>query len=191
MNKNLTKTIKGLKIDPQIFTFKFYCKCTGECCYYGVYTDFKEYEMIMGIKDKVIPLMDDSQTTDVNEWFEAPEKDTDFESGIAVGTQLFKDKCVFLNKDGLCVLQKLALRENEPQWKYKPVYCVLFPLTVFENTLTIDDEHIDRLDSCNFEIEKQVPIFDFCKEEIKHLLGEDGFDELLLYKEEYLKSNNL
>ena len=69
------KIINGLKIDPQIFTFNFNCKCNGQCCNYGVYTDLKEYELILSLKDKLIPLMDDSQTTDVSKWFESPEED--------------------------------------------------------------------------------------------------------------------
>jgi len=49
-----TKQINGLYIDPIIFTYKFKCNCPGECCYYGVYTDYKEYETILSIKDKII-----------------------------------------------------------------------------------------------------------------------------------------
>ncbi len=45
-----TKEINGVYIDPQIFTFKFSCKCGGECCNYGVYTDLKEHEYILSIK---------------------------------------------------------------------------------------------------------------------------------------------
>ncbi len=83
----MEKIVKGLKIDPRIFTFKFGCKCIGECCYYGVYTDLKESEHILQIKDKVISLMDDSQPKDPSLWFEEPEEDDSFESGIAVGTR--------------------------------------------------------------------------------------------------------
>lgn len=54
--------IDNLKIDPQIFTFKFSCRCSGECCNYGVYTDSKEAENILSIKDKIIPLLDESQS---------------------------------------------------------------------------------------------------------------------------------
>jgi hypothetical protein len=50
---NFTKEINGLKIDPQIFTFKFSCRCSGECCNYGVYTDLKEHQKIIEIKDKI------------------------------------------------------------------------------------------------------------------------------------------
>ncbi|MHB1687374.1 MAG: DUF3109 family protein [Ignavibacteriaceae bacterium] len=185
-----TKEIKGIKIDPSIFTFKFHCRCGGECCYYGVYTDSKEHQLILSIKEKIIPLMDETQTTDISKWFEAPGKDEDFDSGIAVGTELHNNKCVFLDRHGLCSLQKLAIEENEHKWKYKPLYCVLFPLTIFEGALTIDDEHIDRLKTCNKNPVEDISIYEACREELIHFLGEDGFTELEEYKKEYLDSQD-
>lgn len=172
------KQVKGIKIDPKIFSFKFNCECRGECCHYGVYTDFNEYKKILSIKDELIQLMDSSQTKDFDKWFEEPEKDDDFESGIAVGTQIINGKCVFLDKDGLCVLQKYANEININKWEFKPKYCILFPLTIYENTLTIDDEHIERLKTCNKHF-SNISIFEYCKEELKYFFGVDGFNELL------------
>jgi hypothetical protein len=181
------RTINGIKIDPLIFTFKFTCRCVGgECCQYGVYADYKEYEKILSVKDEIIGLMDESQSKNVDEWFEAPEKDDDFESGIAVGTNIINDKCTFLDKHGLCTLQRLGLSKGLHKWKYKPIYCVLFPLTIYQGALTVDDEHIDRLNSCNRYANETHTIFDSCREELKYLLGEDGFSELEQYRDEYL-----
>lgn len=185
-NPKFSKEINGVLIDPQIFTFKFSCKCDGECCNYGVYTDLKEYEYILSIKDKIIPLLDDTQTKVIDEWFEEPEEDEDFESGVAVGTELTNGKCTFLDKNGLCTLQKLAINEGEHKWKYKPIYCILFPLTIFEGALTIDDEHIDRLKACNKNPITEKSIYDACTEELLQFFGEEKFNELDNYKNEYL-----
>lgn len=183
------KTINGIKIDPLIFTFKFTCRCVGgECCNYGVYADYKEHEKILSVKDEIIEMMDESQSRNVDDWFEAPEKDDDFESGIAVGTNLINDKCTFLDKNGLCILQRLGLSKGMHKWTYKPIYCVLFPLTIYQGALTVDDEHIDRLNSCNRNPGENNTIFDSCKEELKYFLGEDGFAELEQYRDEYLNS---
>jgi hypothetical protein len=183
----MEKIVNGLKIDPQIFTFKFSCKCTGECCYYGVYTDYEESRKILSIKDKIIPLMDESQPKDPDLWFEQPEEDDSFISGIAVGTELYNDKCVFLDAKGLCTLQKLALKENVDQWNYKPLYCILFPLTVYENTLTIDNEHIDRLKTCNNIPAVQISIYEACRGELLHYFGESGLAEIEDFRINYLK----
>ncbi len=186
MNDNFDFEINGLKIDPKIFTFKFSCKCTGECCWYGVYTDSKEAEKIIEIKDKLIPLFDKTQVKDVKKWFEPPEEDEDFDSGIAVGTEVINNKCTFLDKDGLCSLQKLANLEGEHKWKYKPQYCILFPLVIYEGALTVDDDHIDRLKSCNKNPMTETTIFDSCTEELKHFFGEKDFKKLEVMRNEYL-----
>ncbi len=191
MEQKFTKEINGIKIDPKIFTFGFSCKCNGECCYYGVYTDLKEHDLILSIKDEVISLMDESQTKDISKWFEPPEEDEDFESGVAVGTELFNDKCVFLDKNGLCTLQKLANKEGVHKWKYKPIYCVLFPFTIYEGALTIDDDHINRLKTCNKFPSMHTTIFEACKEELRYFLGEEGFAELEEYRDEFLNKIKL
>jgi len=105
--EKFTKKINGLFIDPKIFTYKFICNCPGECCYYGVYTDYKEYKTILSIQDKIIENMDETQSRNVSEWFEPEEKDEDFESGIAVGTEIINDKCTFLDKNGYALFRKL------------------------------------------------------------------------------------
>lgn len=181
-----TKKINGLLIDPVIFTYKFICNCPGECCHYGVYTDYKEYQTILSIKNKVIDLMDETQCKDVKKWFEPEEVDEDFESGIAVGTEVINGKCTFLDKEGLCTLQKLAYQEGEYKWKYKPLYCILFPLTTYEGALTLDTDHIDRLRYCNIDSNTQLTMFEACEEELRHFFGEEGFAELENYREEYL-----
>ena len=190
MAQKFTKEINGIKIDPKIFSFSFSCKCNGECCYYGVYTDLKEHDTILSIKDKIQELMDDSQTKDITKWFEPPEDDEDFESGVAVGTELFNDKCSFLDKDGLCTLQKLANKEGAYKWKYKPLYCILFPLTIYEGALTIDDDHINRLKICNKFTKEETSIFEACREELIYFFGEDGFAELDNYRKGYLDSED-
>lgn len=183
---NFTKKIKGVFIDPQIFTFRFICNCPGECCNYGVLTDYNEYLNILSLKDKIIPLMDETQSKNVKDWFDEKIVDKDFESGFAVGTEIINDKCTFLDKNGLCTLQKLALKEGEFKWKYKPLYCVLFPLTTYEGVFTIDTDHLDRLPYCNIDPNTRLTMFEACEEELRYFFGEDGFNELKKYREEYL-----
>ncbi len=191
MSEEFTKEINGLLIDPKIFTFQFNCKCSGECCNYGVYTDLKESEQILNIKEKIFPLLDETQTKDTAKWFEPPEEDEDFDSGVAVGTDLFNGKCSFLDKNGLCVLQRLANNEGVHKWKYKPLYCILFPLTVWEGALTIDDEHIDRLKTCNKNPEPVRTIYEACEEELRYYFGEEGYEELEKYRQEYLSEQEV
>lgn len=181
--------INGLKIDPQLFTYKFGCQCNGECCYYGVYTDKAEHEKILSLKDKLIPLMDETQSKDITTWFEEPQEDDDFDSGIAVGTEVINGKCAFLDKNGLCVIQSLAINEGKHPWDYKPLYCYLFPITIYEKTLTLDDDHINRLKVCNRANGEGTLIIDFCKDELTRFLGEEGYAKLLEFREDYLNKD--
>lgn len=192
MPEKFEKKINGYLIDPIIFTQKFpkFCDidiCSGECCYYGVYTDLKEHEMIMGMKDRIIKSMDASQPKDPETWFEEQEEDDDFPSGIAVGTEVHNGKCVFLDKQGFCTLQKIAIEDGEFKWKYKPIYCILFPLVIFEGALTVDDEHLARMHYCSLAVNQISTVFECCKNELLHLLGENGFQELEEYRLEYLQ----
>lgn len=183
--------IQGLKIDPKIFTFPFGCKCNGECCHYGVYADLEEYEFIKTLTDRLIPLMDETQTTDPEQWFEEPVVDEDFKSGKCAGTEVHNGKCVFLDKKGLCVIQRLAIQEGVSPWKYKPLYCILFPLTIYEGSLTIDEEHIDRLKFCNKVDVVNANLFEYCKAEIVHLLGEEGWQTLVEYKKQHIDKKEI
>ena len=145
----------------------------------------------MEMKDRIIKSMDDSQTTDTVKWFEAPQEDEDFDSGIAVGTELHNGKCVFLDKQGFCTLQKIAMEDGEFRWKYKPLYCILFPLVIYQDTITVDDEHLDRMHYCNKSENQTSTIFETCSEELRFLLGESGFIELKAFRDEYLFNNGL
>ena len=138
------------------------------------------------LKDRIIPFFDETQSKDITKWFEKPEEDEDFESGVAVGTEVIYGKCTFLDKNGLCALQRLANLDGVHKWEYKPLYCILFPLTIYEGALTIDDEHIDRLKTCNVNADAETSIFDACKEELLYFLGEDSYNELEQYAKEYL-----
>jgi len=187
MHQKFEKVINGLKIDPIIFTFKFDCECTGECCHYGVYTDSFEAERILNNKDKILANFDSTQCTDVSKWFEKPEEDKEFESGIAIGTEVIGGKCTFLDSKGLCTIQKIDIDEGEYKWKNKPLYCILFPLTIYEGALTIDDDHIKRLKTCNPNPNTSKTIFEYCSEELIHFLGKEGYAELKKYCDEYLQ----
>ena len=68
------------------------------------------------------------------------------------------------------------------------MYCILFPFTIYEGALTVDDEHIERLKTCNVNPNVETSIFDACREELLYFFGEENFNELVNYKEEYLST---
>lgn len=178
--------INGVTIDPIIFTQGFveWCdvsKCGGECCNSGVWADVRERDVILAHKDMVIKYMDPSQEKDTTKWFDTEiTEDHDFDSGLAVGTQVVHDRCVFQMDNGYCVLQSAAMQEGMKPWAIKPKYCVMFPIVIVDNVLGYDESHANDMHYCGLHCFKHHThtIFEACAGEIEYALGAEGFAQL-------------
>lgn len=181
----------GMKIDPVIFTQGFVpgCNigiCGGQCCNWGVYMDRDFQPIIMNFENQIKEVMDEFQPKDSNVWFEKElEEDSDFPSGYAIGTELFisstgTTQCVFKDKKGYCSLQVMAVEKGMHKWEIKPKYCIMYPLSIIDNVLTVDNDHSERLDYCGVQHKENYTqtIFDAMTEEIKYIIGEEGYDFL-------------
>lgn len=82
------------------------CRDQSGCCRYGAWIDLEEAKKILlhGIKGDFFHL----------------EIDKEFPSGFKVGTSIEDQKCVFLDRDGLCRIHKV-------DYSIKPVTCKEFP----------------------------------------------------------------
>ncbi|MBM4158933.1 MAG: DUF3109 family protein [Ignavibacteria bacterium] len=188
---------KSIKIDEIIFTQGFvpYCdisKCGGECCDSGVYIDTGFIDKILKHESDITDLMHDGMLRDSSDWFEDETiTDTDFPSGRAKSTCVYstggKERCVFKNKDEYCILQILSVRKNYHKWKLKPNYCIFYPLTIENNTLTYDTEHSKNLDYCGLHKTENHTntVFEAMREEIRYVIGEEGYN---LINEYYTKN---
>ncbi len=192
--------VKNYKIDTLVFTAGFvpFCNvpvCHATCCYWGVYVDVKEREKILEYKDLILKYMDETQPHDVELWFEKEEwDDADFPSGKCVGTNVYNGKCVFLTKEGYCVLQIAAEKNGMYKWALKPFYCCIYPLTFWEGVLTYDDGHAQDLPYCGINAvhNHAGPVVEICKNEFIYVLGEDGYAELLeIYKKWKQENSNI
>ena len=176
--------IKQYTISPELY-HKGYpagqspCACTSVCCQNGVYADVKERDLILAHKDVIKQCMDETQTTDENLWFEQHEQeDSDFVSGRSVGTEVYNGKCTLLDKAGHCSLQVAAVQQGMHRWALKPVFCVLFPLEISNNVIAFDDLLDQEQHCCTVSTEFDVPIYEACKDELIHIIGEDGYAEV-------------
>jgi hypothetical protein len=81
----------------------------------------------------------------------------------------------------------MSVKKNFHKWEIKPTHCILYPLTIVDNTLTYDDEHSKELDYCGIKHPENFtqPVFEAMHEEIKYILGEEGFNFLNEY---YIKN---
>jgi Fe-S-cluster containining protein len=155
-------------------------ECGGHCCLHGVYIALPERDRILEYADRVGAVMDATQTADTSEWFESKvQRDDDFPGGVCVGTNTYGDKCVFLNADGLCVLQLLESELKLPaDERLKPFYCRLFPLTTMDGRLEFDDLCDGVRPCCTLAADGCSRAVDAYAAELREVLGEDGLDEL-------------
>jgi hypothetical protein len=186
--------IKGLKIDPLIFTQGFVPSCdipicNGQCCDWGVYMDKEFKDVIMKYEPDIINVMDEGQIKDSTKWFEKDiQPDKDFPSGLSIGTEVYKTKlgneqCVFKGLNNFCSLQVAAEKKGYHKWEIKPKYCIMYPITIVDNILTYDDSHSQNLDYCGLHKKENFvhTAFEAMKEEIIYILGKDGYNYLNEY----------
>ena len=176
--------VKQYSISPDFFEKGFPlgggpCTCTSTCCEGGVYADIMERDKIIENKEIIKKYMDETQTTVECEWFEIfDSEDNDFASGHCVGTREVNNKCAFLDKLGRCSLQVAAIGEGLHKWTWKPLYCILFPVEISNMVIGFDQLLQGEQPCCSADRDFQVPLFEACREELVHLVGEDGYETI-------------
>ena len=92
-------------------------------------------------------------------------------SGIAVETRVIGDACAFFHSAHGCALQKGAIEAGLHEWRFKPRFCVMFPLVVTKGTLTIDDDMKSLW--CMKEKNRTHPIAESVQKEVQYLFGQE------------------
>lgn len=179
--------IAGSKIELKILTDGFKDPngpnaCTSKCCQHGVYLDPVERDRILAHADIVEKFIDETQTKDRSKWFDnTEEEDSDFPSGKCVSTEMYNDKCVFLDKMGRCVLQVVEMEEKMPRFSLKPYYCVLFPIVKVDGVFQYDDFCSGESPCCTASQESTDKMVEICSIELQHALGASVYNEVLNY----------
>lgn len=179
--------ICGRIIDEKLLTYGFLSgcgpsKCTVQCCEGGVYVDLEEQRNILAHQDLVKQQMDETQPRDAGLWFEESIADADFPSGRCVGTRVHGGKCVFLNKDGLCALQRVGETHGLGRWGLKPSFCISYPVTVENGIVTIDDMLSGEAPCCTLyplRTEAHHALIEVCWDELTYVLGDEGYRQLV------------
>ena len=165
-------TVKNFKIAEELFTTGFKAgqgpfNCTSRCCHRGAYMDVAEREVLIQHADLLKRHMDSTQTTDIRTWFETEDKvDSDYVSGKCVGTGTHNEKCSFQNEKGWCTVQVAGAQELPHKWSIKPLYCVIFPVEVIENTVQFNPMMQGKEPCCSTETAFDTPLYEACKERI-------------------------
>jgi len=168
------------------------CNCTAQCCASGVWVDVRERDAILERKELIKQQMDETQIRDEKFWFEEGiEQDDDFPSGQCVGTAVVNNKCAFLDKLGRCTIQLAAVAAGEHKWAWKPLFCVLFPVVIEKGVIEFDPMLQGKQMCCSIGSAFDVPLFVACKEELIHVLGENGYAQVERHYASLRKSQEL
>ncbi len=152
------------------------CTCSSACCEGGVFLDLRERDVIMAHKTLIAGHMDEKQDADPANWFETEEHDDeDFPSGRCVGTRVLNDKCAFLDRSGHCTLQVSATDSGLHKWALKPLFCILYPIEIGNGVVSFDDMLQEEESCCTVSSRFDIPLFEGCREELVHIVGDDGF----------------
>lgn len=186
LRKHRLRHLPELRVGRELVEGRFaagcsMANCNARCCRGGVFVDLAEREAILRHADAIRGQMDGGQVRDDRLWFdEETVDDRDYPSGVAVGTSVHGGKCVFLNDDGACVLQKAAAAEGMSRHALKPFFCWLYPVTIEDGELTLhDSDYVDRPSCCGHGPKGDLTVFDVCGEELEIALGREGLEELL------------
>jgi hypothetical protein len=142
--------------------------------------DVEERDNILRHADLVHRHMEADQVHDAGQWFDSGEDlDGDYPSGRGVGTQTTERGCVFLKRDGRCVLQTAAEEEGLPKDALKPFFCFAFPVTIDSGVLMIDDPELaNRPECCSLAPGGSHSVLEVCSWEFEFVLGSEGIEAL-------------
>jgi hypothetical protein len=154
--------------------------CVGTCCRSGVKVDVAQRDQILAHADLIRRAMDPGQEREVTGWFEDTEvADPDFPSRRCVGTRVRDDACVFLDSARRCVLQTVTIALARPGLDLKPFFCAAFPITIAAGVLWIDEMCLDAPPGCCRPVpDGTLGVLDVCETELRHVLGDEGLEEL-------------
>lgn len=123
-------------------------KCKATCCYDGVYVGAEEREMIKILLEREEPKgtwnrygLKDAQgdsltvenifmTDEHGREKTAVRKADAGELPEDFPTHFNRTRCVFLDSEGRCAFQRLAVEEGRAPWFYKPLTCWIHPIAL-------------------------------------------------------------
>jgi Fe-S-cluster containining protein len=184
LRKHPLKQFTELKVGEDIFTTRYakgcsMSNCRGRCCADGVDLDIADRDRILEYAHLIQPHMDETQDRNPANWFQKTHPDADFPSGECATTALKENGCVFLNKDGGCVVHIAESLAPKGFGYLKPFFCRAFPVCILNSTLSVDDEQCPDEHACCGPVKSgPLSILDICAFELEYMLGSDGLAEL-------------
>jgi Zn-finger nucleic acid-binding protein len=185
-------TINDRRVDRRLLEARPTQRCRTEecqswCCTGGVWLDVKERDKILANAELIKPHLPPDRR-DESRWFEGEDEHPDYPTGRAVGTQVVDDPthraghtCLFLRpEDRYCALQVTSLANSQHPWSLKPFYCALHPITTEYDQVMLDDDNEIYTEggNCQRAAETALALYEVFENELKLVLGEEGYEML-------------
>lgn len=135
----LGRQVREAKLDHEVFQLPLkvcdLTRCRATCCHDGVYLSEEEDQTIGRlIEEKSTTLQSDGWSS--TSWKEVRDGRTKTRTLPATDAELANNfpshfprtRCVFLDAEHRCVIQRLAMNEGRHPWWWKPISCWLHPL---------------------------------------------------------------
>ena len=79
-----------------------------------------------------------------------------------------------------------AIAAARPGFDLKPFFCTAFPITLLHGTLWVDELCLEGpARCCRPAADGALSVLDVCDTELRHMLGDEGLEELRLAFKEY------
>jgi hypothetical protein len=183
--------VNGFKIDPELLE-EIYAErcmlheCLGACCTGGAWLDVEQLKTIVPHVAAIKANLPEDRR-DPNAWFSAPSAEEDAPEDALIGTNVIDDPrrpdetcCVFLRPDRWCALQITTQQLGLEYPGLKPLFCALYPLQVRDDEIVVDHATAQNFGGvlCQRACATRQPLYRVFKEELKLVLGEEGYREL-------------
>lgn len=135
VEQELGRQVREAALDHEAFAMPLkvceLTKCRATCCHDGVFLDAEQEAGISAIVGRL-----SKYGFDRREWLERREGRVKTATVEATSAELADDfpahfprtRCVFLDPEHRCLLQRLAMDEGRHPWWWKPVSCWMHPL---------------------------------------------------------------
>ncbi len=153
------------------------CKidCAEACCNEGCFLTIHDARRILARRDEIQPYL--IEPLDFDSW------DLSRPANIATpvraeGTS--EQQCWFLNQDKCCVLHALAIEKGIPVPSIKPYFCLMFPLTLIDIDINVNEIAIDNkaYSTCLTEGDHESYLYQQFETELRHYVGDEVYAEI-------------
>ncbi len=153
------------------------CKisCAQECCNEGCFLTIHDARRVLARRDQIQPYL--VEPFDFESW--DLSRPADIATPVrAEGTP--EQQCWFLRANKHCALHSFALDHGLPVDSIKPYFCLMFPLTLVDIDINVNEITVDNkaYSTCLIEGNHETYLYQQFETELRQYVGDDTFSEI-------------